>query len=83
MQLDSENADHLFNMGQILTSIAEALAEDRFRTHDPLPLLAEAVVLFGRCLDSQIFKYKTQMQQAQRFQSAISENQMQITEEQQ
>ena len=53
-------------MAQILTSVAEALSDDRDNAHDPLPLLAEAVELFGRCLESQMHKFESQIQQTQR-----------------
>jgi len=82
LQLNNENADHLFNMGQILTSIAEALSEDRNNTHDPLPLLAEAVELFGRCLESQMRKFDAQSQQAQGLQMADQLQQQAIPEQQ-
>ena len=69
-------------MGQILTSIAEALSEDRNNTHDPLPLLAEAVELFGRCLESQMRKFDAQSQHAQGLQVADQLQQQAIPEQQ-
>jgi len=70
-------------MGQILTSIAEAVSEDRLNTLDPLPFLVEAVELFGRCLELQVRKYETQIQQTQRLQQAdTSTNTVEMADQQ-
>jgi tetratricopeptide (TPR) repeat protein len=64
MSLKPTNNDILFNAGQVLTSLAEALLEARTPGNAKVParsLLEEAVEIFTRCLESQQRDYE-QMQ---------------------
>lgn len=62
-QLNEENADILFNTAQVLTSLAEARAEnvqDAESRSDAVRLLQEAVELFSACLTRQEMEYSEQ-----------------------
>ncbi|KAJ9658032.1 hypothetical protein H2201_007927 [Coniosporium apollinis] len=62
-QLSEENADILFNAAQVLTSLAEARAEDvedAESRNDAARLLQEAVELFSACLARQEMEYSEQ-----------------------
>ncbi|KAJ5183184.1 hypothetical protein N7492_000800 [Penicillium capsulatum] len=66
LQLDQDNADVLFNSGQVLTSLAEAIADSKHPEEEQLvqasTYLQEAIELFQRCLVLQEMKY-TEMQE--------------------
>ncbi|KAL8851596.1 MAG: hypothetical protein Q9221_003528 [Calogaya cf. arnoldii] len=54
LEISQENADLLFNTGQVLTSLGELINEERQRNHDvmdvdPLELFQEALTFFQRC----------------------------------
>lgn len=54
LHLDGNNTDALFNTGELLTEIAEKIAEDdQHADSDALPLLEEAIRLLQRCLELQ------------------------------
>ena len=63
LALKEDNADVLFNTAQILTSLVEALTDDRTNIHDPLPFLEEALELFQRCLTLQEFNFTESLAQ--------------------
>lgn len=61
MALKAENTDVMFNTGQVLTSIAEALLEAETEETAKVPartLLEEAVDLFTKCLERQQQEYE-------------------------
>lgn len=64
--LDQDNADVLFNSGQVLTSLAEAIADAKHPAEEQLmqasTYLQEAIELFQRCLVLQEMRY-TEMQE--------------------
>lgn len=66
LHLDQNNADVLFNSGQVLTSLAESISISKRPDDEQLmqagTYLQEAVELFQRCLIVQEMKY-TQMQE--------------------
>lgn len=66
LRLDQDNADVLFNSGQVLTSLAEAIANSKHPEEEQLvqasTYLQEAIELFQRCLVLQEMKY-TEMQE--------------------
>ncbi|RAL07299.1 uncharacterized protein BO97DRAFT_378757 [Aspergillus homomorphus CBS 101889] len=66
LALEQDNADALFNTGQVLTSIAEILTDSKHPSDECLSqavkLLQEAIELFQRCLLLQELKY-TEMQE--------------------
>lgn len=61
LALDSDNSDVVFNTGQVLTSLAEAVLESGTQEAEKVPatmLLEEAVDLFTKCLASQQLEYE-------------------------
>ncbi|KAL8717688.1 MAG: hypothetical protein Q9225_005096 [Loekoesia sp. 1 TL-2023] len=61
LELNQENADLLFNTGQVLTSLAELISEARYQSEDaagtdPLHLFQEALEFFQRCLSLQEYQ---------------------------
>lgn len=66
LSLDQDNADVLFNSGQVLTSLAEAIADTKHPGEEQLmqasTYLQEAIELFQRCLVLQEMKY-TELQE--------------------
>ncbi|KAL9624048.1 MAG: hypothetical protein Q9160_001801 [Pyrenula sp. 1 TL-2023] len=62
LRLDQNNTDALFNTGELLTEIAERIAEDeKHADSNALPLLEEAIQLLQRCLElqqSQFMQFK-------------------------
>ncbi|KAI1495786.1 hypothetical protein F5X99DRAFT_402389 [Biscogniauxia marginata] len=70
--LDSENADALFNMAQVLTTLAENIAEDdRLDDTEALQLLEQALDYQGRCFAIQ---QKGFIQSRLEFEQAMREN---------
>ncbi|ORY69946.1 uncharacterized protein BCR38DRAFT_334379 [Pseudomassariella vexata] len=64
LKLDQDNADTLFNMSTVLTSIAEHIAnDDDLADADALKALQEALELQSRCLDIQELKYQESVEQ--------------------
>lgn len=61
LEIESRNADLLFNTAQVLTSIAECTENDKEATQ----LLQEAVMLFHNCFDEQKKLYQESLTQAQ------------------
>lgn len=66
LYLEQDNADALFNSGQVLNSLAEALTDSKHPSEDQLvqasTYLQEAVELFQRCLALQEMKF-TEMEE--------------------
>jgi hypothetical protein len=63
LNLDPDSADALFNTAQVLTSIAEEVAnDDNFPDADALKLLEEALELQNRCLAIQELKYEESLE---------------------
>ena len=66
IKLDQDNADALFNSGQVLNSLAEAISDSKHPGEDQLAqastYLQEAIELFQRCLLLQELKY-TELQE--------------------
>ncbi|KAI4277861.1 MAG: hypothetical protein L6R38_005365 [Xanthoria sp. 2 TBL-2021] len=62
LEISQENADLLFNTGQVLTSLGELISEERYRHHDavvvdPLGLFQEALTFFQRCFSLQELQF--------------------------
>lgn len=66
IKLDQDNTDALFNSGQVLNSLAEAISDSKHPTEEQLvqasTYLQEAIELFQRCLLLQELKY-TELQE--------------------
>lgn len=66
LRLEQDNADALFNSGQVLNSLAEAITDSKHPDEEQLmqasTYLQEAIELFQRCLVLQEMKY-TEMQE--------------------
>lgn len=69
--LDQDNADVLFNSGQVLTSLAEAIADSKHPAQEQLvqasTYLQEAIELFQRCLVLQEMRYTEEQEQRESF----------------
>lgn len=64
LKLDPENADALFNTSQVLTTIAEDIAnDDDIPDTDALKLLEEALELQTKCYSIQELKYEESIEQ--------------------
>ncbi|KAH8815970.1 hypothetical protein F5884DRAFT_774465 [Xylogone sp. PMI_703] len=61
LQLRQDSPDVLFNTGQALTSLAQALVSENIGLDDAVPLLQEAMELFQRCLSLQQCQIENQM----------------------
>lgn len=74
LRLDQDNADVLFNSGQVLTSLAEAIANSKHPEEEQLmqasTYLQEAIELFQRCLVLQEMKYTEMQEQIDEMESA-------------
>lgn len=63
LKLDPDNADTLFNTSQVLTTIAEDVAEDEdIPEAEVLKLLEEALEMQTKCLSIQELKYEESLQ---------------------
>lgn len=63
--LDQDNADTLFNTGQVLTSIAEEVSKnDSTPDSDAMAYLEEALELLQRCLTLQEYRYTHSQEEA-------------------
>lgn len=67
LRLQQDNEDALFNMAQVLTSLAEAITESKHLSEEQkfeaLRHLREALELFQRCLVLQEFRYTESQEQ--------------------
>ncbi|KAJ5100236.1 Tetratricopeptide-like helical [Penicillium angulare] len=79
LKLDQDNADVLFNSGQVLTSLAEALSDSKTPGEEQLvqasTYLQEAIELFQRCLMLQEMKYTEMQEQIEEMESMDTGNQ--------
>ena len=79
LRLEQDNADVLFNSGQVLNSLAEAIADSKHPGEEELmqasTYLQEAIELFQRCLVLQEMKYSEMEEQIQEMESAGPEPQ--------
>lgn len=79
LYLEQDNADALFNSGQVLNSLAEALTESKHPSEEQLlqasKYLQEAVELFQRCLALQEMKFTEMEEQIMQMQSGEMESQ--------
>lgn len=77
--LDQDNADVLFNSGQVLTSLAEAISDAKHPAEEQLmqasTYLQEAIELFQRCLVLQEMKYTEMQEEMEQMQSSNPEEQ--------
>ncbi|CZT05553.1 uncharacterized protein RAG0_11588 [Rhynchosporium agropyri] len=73
LSLNEENADALFNLAQVLTSLAENLSESS-TDGSTLDLIEEALRLFQLCLECQEKQAKESAAQAQLAESMLSNN---------
>ncbi|CAG7944178.1 unnamed protein product [Penicillium salamii] len=75
LALEQDNADVLFNSGQVLTSLAESMSNSKHPGEEQMmqagTYLQEAIELFQRCLIVQEMKY-TQMQEEMEQMEAIA-----------
>ncbi|KAJ5745580.1 Tetratricopeptide-like helical [Penicillium odoratum] len=73
LKLDQDNADVLFNSGQVLNSLAEVLSDSKHPDEEQLmqasTYLQEAIELFQRCLVLQEMKYTEMQEQIEEMQS--------------
>ncbi|KAJ5105103.1 hypothetical protein NUU61_002450 [Penicillium alfredii] len=73
IRLEQDNADALFNAGQVLTSLAEAMSDTKHPESKQLmqasTYLQEAIELFQRCLVLQEMRYSEMQEQAQEMES--------------
>ncbi|GLI79083.1 hypothetical protein PoHVEF18_007408 [Penicillium ochrochloron] len=73
LYLEQDNADALFNSGQVLNSLAEALTESKHPSEEQLiqasTYLQEAVELFQRCLALQEMKFTEMEEQIMQMES--------------
>lgn len=64
LEIDSENADLLFNMSQLLTTIAERIAEDEHKPDvEAIQYLEEALKYQSVCLETQKMKFSENREQ--------------------
>lgn len=74
LKLDQDNADVLFNSGQVLNSLAEAIADSKRPGEEQLmqasAYLQEAVELFQRCLVLQEMRYTEMQEQIEQMETA-------------
>ncbi|KAJ5577744.1 uncharacterized protein N7459_006708 [Penicillium hispanicum] len=86
LRLDQDNPDVLFNSGQVLNSLAEAIADSKHPGDEQLmqasTYLQEAIELFQRCLVLQEMRYTEMEEQIDRMETAGSESQLQKTPQQ-
>ncbi|KAJ5653531.1 hypothetical protein N7490_000534 [Penicillium lividum] len=77
LKLDQDNADVLFNSGQVLNSLAEVLSDSKHPDEEQLmqasTYLQEAIELFQRCLVLQEMKYTEMQEQIEEMQSVDPE----------
>ncbi|KAJ5404111.1 hypothetical protein N7509_003982 [Penicillium cosmopolitanum] len=75
--LDQDNADVLFNSGQVLTSLAEAISDAKHPAEEQLmqasTYLQEAIELFQRCLVLQEMKYTEMQEEMEQMQSSTDD----------
>ncbi|KAJ5908028.1 hypothetical protein N7495_000710 [Penicillium taxi] len=85
LKLDQDNGNVLFNSGQVLNSLAEALSGTKHPDEEQLmqacTYLQEAVELFQRCLMIQEMKYTEMQEQIEQIESADPEIQPQPIEQ--
>lgn len=79
LRLEQDNADALFNSGQVLNSLAEAITDSKHPDDEQLmqasTYLQEAIELFQRCLVLQEMKYTEMQEQIEQMESAGPETQ--------
>ena len=87
LKLNQDNADVLFNSGQVLNSLAEALADSKHPGDEQLmqatTYLQEAIELFQRCLVLQEMRYTEMQEQIEQMEMTDSESQPQHMQQQQ
>ncbi|KAJ5698301.1 hypothetical protein N7462_000306 [Penicillium macrosclerotiorum] len=80
LRLEQDNADVLFNSGQVLNSLAEAISNAKHPDEEQLmqasTYLQEAVELFQRCLVLQEMKYTEMQEQIEQMEAAGVESQI-------
>ncbi|KAI0122929.1 hypothetical protein BJ170DRAFT_599593 [Xylariales sp. AK1849] len=75
LKLGPDNADALFNAAQVLTSIAEEIAnDDSFPDKEALKLLEEALELQNKCLSIQELKYEESLEQERLASEQVAES---------
>lgn len=81
LRLEQDNPDALFNSGQVLNSLAEAISDSRHPDEEQLmqasTYLQEAIELFQRCLVLQEMKYTEMQEQIDQIESAGQDTQAQ------
>lgn len=79
LKLEQDNADALFNSGQVLNSLAEAISDSKHPDDEQLmqasTYLQEAIELFQRCLVLQEMKYTEMQEQIEQMESVGPETQ--------
>jgi hypothetical protein len=79
LYLEQDNADALFNSGQVLNSLAEALTDSKHPSEEQLvqasTYLQEAVELFQRCLALQEMKFTEMEEQLMQMESGEMDSQ--------
>lgn len=79
LYLEQDNADALFNSGQVLNSLAEALTDSKHPSEEQLvqasTYLQEAVELFQRCLALQEMKFTEMEEQIMQMESGEMDSQ--------
>ncbi|KAJ5317332.1 hypothetical protein PENANT_c034G08309 [Penicillium antarcticum] len=73
--LEQDNADVLFNSGQVLTSLAESISNSKHPSDEQLmqagTYLQEAIELFQRCLMVQEMKYTERQEEIEAMESGV------------
>lgn len=81
LRLEQDNADVLFNSGQVLNSLAETITDSKHPDEEQLmqasTYLQEAIELFQRCLILQEMKYTEMQEQMEQLASTDPETQVQ------
>lgn len=81
LRLEQDNADALFNSGQVLNSLAEAITDSKHPDEAQLmqasTYLQEAIELFQRCLVLQEMKYTEMQEQMEQLESSDPDAQAQ------
>lgn len=84
LKLEQDNADVLFNSGQVLNSLAEAITDfkhpDEEQIMQATTYLQEAIELFQRCQVLQDMRYTEMQEQIEQMESAGPETQAQAPE---
>ena len=84
LYLEQDNADALFNSGQVLNSLAEALTESKHPGEDQIiqasTYLQEAVELFQRCLALQEMKFTEMEEQMMQMEAGEMDSQEPVSE---